>query len=101
MLEPQVRVDGVVRSGKHYSGATGKQLNLSVKLAEIKLLAESGLKLPLILDEPMAVYDEERRSASLETLLRFAKDHDIQIILTTSQTKAPCVAAYDQYALSI
>ena len=101
VLEPQVRVDGVVRGGKHYSGATGKQLNLSVKLAEIKLLAESGLKLPLILDEPMAVYDEERRSASLETLLRFAKDHDIQIILTTSQTKAPCVAAYDQYALSI
>lgn len=100
-LEPQVRVGSVVRSGKHYSGATGKQLNLSVKLAEIKLLAASGQKLPLILDEPMAVYDEERRSASLETLLRFAKDNDIQIILTSSQTKALYVTEYGQYALSI
>ena len=100
-LEPQVRVNGVVRSGKCYSGATGKQLNLSVKLAEIKLLAAAGQRLPLILDEPMAVYDEERRSASLETLLRFAKENDIQIILTSSQTKAPYVAEYSQYALSI
>lgn len=101
ILEPLVKVDGVVRSGKHYSGATGKQLNLSVKLAEIKLLADAGQKVPLILDEPMAVYDEERRSASLETLLRFAKENDIQIILTSSQTKAPYVAEYGQYALSI
>ncbi len=101
VLEPQVRMGSVVRSGKHYSGATGKQLNLSVKLAEIKLLAESGQKIPLILDEPMAVYDEERRSASIETLLRFAKDNDIQIIVTSSQTKAPYVAEYGQYALSI
>ncbi|MBR5280876.1 MAG: AAA family ATPase [Clostridia bacterium] len=101
VLEPQVRVGNVVRSGKHYSGATGKQLNLSVKLAEIKWLAESGQKIPLILDEPMAVYDEERRSASLETLLRFAKENDIQIILTSSQTKASYVTEYSQYALSI
>lgn len=100
-LEPQVRTGSVVRSGKHYSGATGKQLNLSVKLSEIKLLAASGQKLPLVLDEPMAVYDEERRSASLETLLRFAKENDIQIILTSSQTKAPYVTEYGQYALSI
>lgn len=100
-LEPAVSHQGIVRNGKHYRGATGSQIHLAVKLAELKLLADAGNPLPLLLDEPFAVYDEDRRRTSTETLLQFAKENNIQILVTSSYLGAPYNTDYNQYALSI
>lgn len=100
-FEPAVSHQGIVRNGKHYRGATGGQIRLAVKLAELKLLADAGNPLPLLLDEPFAVYDDDRRRTSTETLLQFAKENNIQILITSSYWGAPYNTDYNQYALSI
>lgn len=100
-FEPSVAKNGVLRSGKHYRGATGKQINLALKLSQIKLLAESGKALPLILDEPFTGYDEERRQQSVKALLQFAKTHNLQILITSAQVGNSLEDALTQYALSI
>ncbi len=100
-LKPSLSENGVVRNGTHFQGATGAQMTLALKLATLKLLANQGKPLPLLLDEPFAVYDCNRRNATLEALLRYAKENDHQIILTASHVGEPYTTTYAQYALSI
>ncbi len=100
-FEPSVAKNGVLRGGKHYRGATGKQINLALKLSQMKLLADSGKALPFILDEPFTGYDEERRKQSMKALLQFAKTHNLQIVITSAQMSNTLEEALTQYALSI
>lgn len=100
-LDPAISNDGMMRSGKCFRGATGEQISLALKLAEIKLFAENGLQLPLLLDEPFASYDEDRRRVTLETLRKFAQENNIQLLLTSCHSGAPYETEYAQYALSI
>ena len=100
-FEPSVAKNGVLRGGKHYRGATGKQIDLALKLSQLQLLAESGRALPLILDEPFSGYDEERRTHSTKALLQFAKEHNLQVLITSSQGSHVAENDFVQYALSI
>ncbi len=100
-FEPSVAKNGILRGSKHYRGATGKQIDLALRLSQLQLLAESGKALPLILDEPFAGYDEERRTHSAKTLLEFAKAHNLQILITSSQVEKLTEDNFAQYALSI
>lgn len=100
-FQPSVAKNGVLRGGKHYRGATGKQIDLALKLSELQFLADAGKVLPLILDEPFSGYDEERRTQSTQALLQFAKDYDLQVLITSSQSSHATEEAFVQYALSI
>ncbi len=100
-FEPSVAKNGVLRGGKHYRGATGKQIDLALKLSQLQLLAESGRALPLILDEPFSGYDEERRIHSTKALVQFAKEYNLQVLITSSQGSHMVENDFTQYALSI
>ena len=64
------------------SGATMQQIYFALRMAAGELLS-NGINLPVILDEPFALYDDER----LESALRWLKNSGRQVILFTCQKR--------------
>ena len=56
---------------------------LALRLSLVKTLSSADGKLPLILDDPFVQYDSNRKRKAFTTLENFAKNNNLQIIMTT------------------
>ena len=81
--EPELRVDeagGKSLSVEVLSAGTREQLFLSLRLALVKLYAERGVKLPLVLDDVLVNFDNIRAKAAAAVLRDFAKEgHQLMV----------------------
>ena len=75
--------DGAAHRSYYYSGATIDQMYLALRLSLVKMLSSADGKLPLILDDPFVQYDSNRKIKAFTTLENFAKNNNLQIVLTT------------------
>lgn len=75
------RVDGRRVGMAELSEGTADQLYLSLRLAAIEGRLESSSSVPLILDDALLAFDDQRAVAALKALAKLAKDN--QVILFT------------------
>jgi hypothetical protein len=83
--EPELRVDdadGKSQSVEVLSAGTREQLFLSLRLALVKLHAERGIRLPLVLDDVLVNFDDTRAQAAAEVLQEFAKQGHQVLVFT-------------------
>ncbi|HEY3174300.1 MAG TPA: AAA family ATPase [Candidatus Polarisedimenticolia bacterium] len=79
-----------VRSGRrldqnavdvHFSSGARDQIYLAVRMAVSEYLSASGTRLPFILDDPLATFDDERFERAMEFLLdTIARRHQVVIL---------------------
>ena len=84
------------REAAYYSGGRIDQLYLALRLALVDLLYGPdalGGRLPLLLDDVMAQYDDRRMQASLALLQRQARETGRQILLTSCHEAVASAAA--------
>lgn len=76
--------DGQGRSWRveQLSSGTREQLFLAVRMALVRQLRDQGIDLPMVLDDVLVNFDQERTEAALETLREFAAQGQ-QILLFT------------------
>jgi len=67
------------------SGGTREQLFLALRLALVQDFADKGAELPLILDDVLVNFDEERTEAAVNTLLQLAEQGQQIVFLTCHQ----------------
>lgn len=67
--------------GKVLSKGTVDQVYLALRLALVETLSESGERLPMLLDDPFANYDDERLIATMRIIREMAGQH--QVLLFT------------------
>lgn len=75
--------DGTLRRAYNYSGATVDQMYLALRLSLVKTLSPADGMLPVILDDPFVQYDSNRKKAAYLTVEKFAKENNVQVIMTT------------------
>ena len=73
---------GEMRPLEYFSGGTVEQMYLALRLSLIRHLEEAHGTLPVILDDPLAQYDDERAEDALQLLGSFAQEGR-QVILMT------------------
>jgi len=64
------------------SNGTREQLFLAIRLTLVRELADQGVHLPMVLDDVIVNFDQQRSEAAVETLLKFS-DHGQQILFFT------------------
>jgi uncharacterized protein YhaN len=64
------------------SNGTREQLFLAIRFAMVRDFAERGIELPLVLDDILVNFDQERTEAAVEALLKFVEDGQ-QVLLFT------------------
>ncbi len=74
------------------SGGTVDQMYLALRIALVQTIEKKSEKLPLIMDEVLAQYDDTRSLETLRMLKELSKDR--QIILFTCKTKELELAKY-------
>lgn len=82
LSEVRVHTPSRVLGLHQVSGGTLQQIYFALRMAAGDLLGD-GVNLPVVLDEPFAMYDEER----LEAALRWLKNSGRQVILFTCQKR--------------
>ena len=85
------RPDAAMRRSLFLSGGTADELYLSVRLAVCRLLLSEDA--PLLLDDALAMFDDERLRLALRLLQREAESR--QILLFTCQSREKQVLAAD------
>ncbi len=85
--EPEIRC---IRDGKEHpvgalSQGTADQLYLALRLAALEHHARGGAQLPLVLDDVLVHFDEERMGAALVALADVARS--VQVLLFTHERK--------------
>jgi hypothetical protein len=83
--EPELRVDeadGKSLSVEVLSAGTREQLFLALRLALVKLYAERGIRLPLVLDDVLVNFDDLRAQAAAEVLQEFTKQGHQVLVFT-------------------
>ncbi len=85
-LEIKVGSDGVfgAKEWQFLSAGTVDQAYLALRLALIKLISEEKDSLPLIIDDCLAQYDDQRADKAMNFLNEFSKEH--QLIFFTCHT---------------
>ena len=83
--------DAAMRRSLFLSGGTADDLYLSVRLAVCRLLLSEDA--PLLLDDALAMFDDERLRLALRLLQREAESR--QILLFTCQSREKQVLAAD------
>ncbi|MFO0966596.1 MAG: AAA family ATPase [Gemmataceae bacterium] len=93
VLSPELKVTHVKESGlakpwepRHLSFGERHQAALAVKVAVGRALAETCGPVFIMLDDSLVAFDPTRRAATENFLLDLARDHKLQIILTTCHT---------------
>lgn len=71
-----------------YSGATEDQMFLAFRLALTEIISSAEERLPLYLDDPFVQYDDTRFGKAAEFLRALGKEHSVQILLATCQSRA-------------
>ncbi len=67
---------------QHLSNGTREQLFLAIRLAMVQSFADSGVKLPMVLDDVFVNFDQTRTEAAVDTLVDFAKQGQ-QVLMFT------------------
>ena len=82
-LDIKVNRDGIfgAKEWQFLSAGTVDQAYLALRLALIKLISEDKEALPLIMDDSLAQYDDNRAEKTVKFLKEFSKEH--QLILFT------------------
>ncbi|NQV26777.1 MAG: AAA family ATPase [Rhodopirellula sp.] len=70
---------------EHLSGGTREQLFLSIRLAMIEHFSSQGVELPIVLDDILVNFDEQRTRAAIEELLRQTGDNQQILFFTCHQ----------------
>ena len=73
------------------SGGTREQIATLVRIAYADLMATRGTHLPLVLDDPFAVLDDDELTSVLDRLVRLAGA--VQVVLVTDREAAVAWAA--------
>ena len=76
---------GELREDGYFSGGTAEQMYLALRLSLIKQLERTHGALPVLLDDPLSQYDDERAADALELLRGFAQGR--QVILMTCRAR--------------
>src|SRR5262249_14870233 len=76
-----VRSDGVEVIPSGLSTGTREQLYLAVRLAYIDSYCARSEPLPLVLDDVLVNFDDERAAATLDVLAHFAAEGRVQVLL--------------------
>ena len=84
-LSAEMAGDPVSRSVRLLSQGAADQLYLAVRLAICDMVLPGGKRVPLILDDALVTFDDDRLRAALDYLL--AESHRRQILLFTCQKR--------------
>jgi uncharacterized protein YhaN len=77
--------DGNTLRIEHLSGGTREQLFLAIRLAMIEHFSSLGVELPIVLDDILVNFDEQRTRAAIEELLRQTGDNQQILFFTCHQ----------------
>jgi len=77
--------DGNTLIVEHLSGGTREQLFLAIRLALIEHFTDQGAELPVVLDDILVNFDEERTQAAIDLLLDQASRHQQVLFFTCHQ----------------
>ena len=77
--------DAIARSAALLSQGAWDQLYLAVRLAICELVLPAAKQVPLILDDALANFDDQRCAAALDWLLQASRER--QILLFTCQNR--------------
>jgi len=86
MLPAKIVRDGVAEEIDTLSGGAAEQIAILTRLAFARLYAQSGKKVPVILDDALVYSDDDRIVKMFTALTRSAKDQ--QIIVLSCRTRA-------------
>ncbi|HET9481027.1 MAG TPA: hypothetical protein VFP98_04655, partial [Candidatus Polarisedimenticolia bacterium] len=65
----------------HFSGGARDQIYLAIRMAVAEYLSSGGVRLPIVLDDPFAMFDDARFSRAMEFLLdTVARRHQIILL---------------------
>lgn len=78
---------GLLHEHDYLSGGTIDQAYLALRLAVAELISDAAERLPLLLDDVLIQYDDERAEAGLNLLERYAVEQNVQILLFTCQSR--------------
>ncbi len=74
---------GLLHEFDYLSGGTIDQAYLALRLAVAELVCGPNGRLPLLLDDALLQYDDQRAGAALAFLREYAEEQDLQILLFT------------------
>jgi uncharacterized protein YhaN len=77
--------DGSTLRIEHLSGGTREQLFLAIRLAMIEHFSNQGVELPIVLDDILVNFDEQRTRAAIEELLRQTSNNQQILFFTCHQ----------------
>jgi len=77
--------DGTTLRIEHLSGGTREQLFLAIRFAMIEHFSNLGVELPIVLDDILVNFDEQRTRAAIEELLRQTGDNQQILFFTCHQ----------------
>ncbi len=77
--------DGNTLRIEHLSGGTREQLFLAIRFAMIEHFSSQGVELPIVLDDILVNFDEQRTRAAIEELLRQTGDNQQILFFTCHQ----------------
>ncbi len=88
-----LNAEGMHCSPGELSRGTAEQLYLCVRLGLVAELARTRLTLPVVMDDVLVNFDDERAAAMAEVLATFATDHQLIFFTCSSRTRDLLVAA--------
>lgn len=77
--------DGNTLTVEHLSGGAREQLFLAIRLAMIEHFCDQGVELPIILDDILVNFDEDRTRAAIEELLQKTSENRQILFFTCHQ----------------
>lgn len=77
--------DGNTLRIEHLSGGTREQLFLAIRFAMIEHFSNLGVELPIVLDDILVNFDEQRTRAAIEELMRQTGDNQQVLFFTCHQ----------------
>ena len=87
-MEPARAEDLLPRSALYLSRGTADQLYLAVRLAACRLVLLGEEPCPLVLDDALANFDDERMALALDCLSQLGKERQILLFTCHSREKA-------------
>jgi len=92
-FEPAVSAaDGAGKAPERLSRATAEQLFLALRLSYIERLAGAHPALPVLMDDVLVNFDDERRAVAVEIIAEFSERRQV-IFFTCHQATADAFAA--------
>ena len=82
-----VTADGTHRSPAELSQGTTEQLYLCIRLGLVAEMTRSGRALPVVMDDVLVNFDDERAEAMARTLARFTQEHQLLFFTCSSRTR--------------